>query len=141
MKVVKPLHLLIIVLHCVCDGGSGVHDGGSGVIYGGGFWRRMVFFPVDVGDAYSGGVKLLLLRVAFGDGVRSVLHFFALGKSCLCSPVGFFFRVGGLVAGAGSSAGSWLPSGSCGASFTSGRTRPGGWITSALSARLPICVQ
>ena len=72
MKVVKPLHLLIIVLHCVCDGGSGIHDGGSGVICGGGFGRRMVFFPVDVGDAYSGGVKLLLLRVAFGDDVRSV---------------------------------------------------------------------
>ena len=138
MKVVQPLHRLIIVPYCVRDGGSGGLDG---VICGGGFGWSLVFFPVSVGDAYGDGVKLLLLRVAFGDGVRSVLLFFALGKSCLCSPVGFFFRVGGLVAGAGSSAGSWLPSGSWGASFTSGWARPGGWFSSASSARSPICVQ
>jgi len=71
VKVVRPLHRQIIVLHCICDGGSGVHDGGSGGICGGGSGRS-VFFPVDVGEAFGGGVKLLLLRVATGDGVRLV---------------------------------------------------------------------
>ncbi|KAG2539462.1 hypothetical protein PVAP13_9NG481500 [Panicum virgatum] len=73
--------------------------------------------------------------------MRSVVFLFALGKVPLCSPVGFFFRVGDLVAGAGSSAGPWLPPGSC---FTSGslwRDLLEGWISSALFARSPIRVQ
>jgi len=62
----------------------------------------------------------------------------------LCSPVGFFFWVGDLVAGAGLSDGPWLPSGSCGASFISSRlwwARPEGWISSTSFARSPIRVQ
>jgi len=100
-------------------------------------------------DGDGDAVILLLPRqidgVVFSGGLsRSVVFLFALGKGCLCSPVGFFFRVGGLVAGVGSTAASWLPSGSCGASFTSGRLGrpwPGGWISSTSFARLPICVQ
>jgi len=110
--------------------------------------RLEALFTGAVGD---GGAVVLLLpqqidgEVFFSGGLlRSVVFLFALGKVPLCSPVGFFFRVGDLVAGAGSSAGPWLPPGGCGASFTSGRLwrdLQEGWISSASFVRSQIRVQ
>ena len=120
--------------------GSYGDDAGSVVISGATFW--WILFPLlfpGCGDS---------VRVGGASGedprMRSVVFLFALGKVPLCSPVGFFFRVGDLVAGAGSSAGPWLPPGGCGVSFTSGsmwRDLLKGWISSASFARSPIRVQ
>ena len=74
---------------------------------------RLLFppFPVD-GDGDGDGV----------DGRRGRLVFFlcAMGKGLLCSPWGFFFRVGAFVTGGGFLAGPSFRSASAGASFFSG---------------------
>ena len=62
--------------------------------------RRMVFFPVIVGDAFSGGAKLLILRAVAGGGASSgwpvslvVLILFELGMELVFALWGLAFWV------------------------------------------------
>ncbi|RLN34234.1 hypothetical protein C2845_PM03G37180 [Panicum miliaceum] len=89
---------------------------------------RMVFFLVDVGDAYGGGVKLLLLQAVTGVGAYSgrpvrlvMVVLFGLGKDLVCPLVGFTFRVGDCIASCRSTAGLSCSPGCGSASSSSGR--------------------